>query len=149
MDAKEYLERVQALDELIANKRWELKQLRHSAEGMTSYAESVEINGELHVMEKVQSSGSLQPMADAVCNYLELARKMDADILEWQKEKQGIISTIESLPQKEYMILYKVYVRGMEIKAVAKEHCMSYSWAKGIHGKGIKKVQRILDKRGV
>lgn len=147
MDAKDYLQQISMYDELIANKRWELKQMRHAAEGMTSYAESVMINGELHAMEKVQSSGSLQPMADAVCGYVDMARTIEAELIEWEKKKQEIISTIQTLPKLEYKVLHMIYVRGMGLQDVATECNRSESWAKQKRGRAIKKVQKIIDER--
>lgn len=147
MDAKSYLQQISMYDELIVNKTWELQKMRHSAEGMTSYAECVTINGELHAMDKVQSSGSLQPMADKICSYLDMARKIELSMIEWEKKKQDIISTIQTLPEAEYKLLHRVYVRGMCLQDVATECSRSYSWAKSVHISALKNVQRILDER--
>ena len=147
MDAKDYLQQISMYDELIANKRWELQQMRHSAEGMTSYAENVMINGELHAMEKVQSSGSLQRMADAVCGYVDMARIIEAALIRWEQKKQEIICTIQTLPVEEYRVLHLLYVRKMSLKEAATECDRSYSWAKGKHSSGLESLQRILDER--
>lgn len=147
MDAKDYLQQISMYDELIANKRWELQQMRHSAEGMTSYAESVNINGELHAMEKVQSSGSLQRMADTICSYVDMARTIEASLIEWEKKKQEIISTIQTLPKLEYKVLHMIYVRGKDLQDVATECNRSESWAKQKRGRALKKVQKIIDER--
>lgn len=147
MDAKDYLQQISMYDELISNKRWELQQMRHSAEGMTSYSETVMINGVEHAMEKVQSSGSLQRMADTVCSYVDIARTIEADLIEWEKKKQEIINTIQTLPVVEYKLLHLVYVRKMSLQDAATECDRSYSWAKANHVSALESVQRILDER--
>ena len=147
MNAKDYLQRIGMYDELIANKKWELQQMRHSAEGMTSYAETVIINGEQHAMEKVQSSGSLQRMADTICSYADMASTIEAALIRWEKKKQAIIDTIQTLPVDEYRVLHLLYVRKMSLKEAATECDRSYSWAKGKHSSGLESLQRILDER--
>lgn len=148
MDAKDYLQQISMYDELITNKRWELQQMLHAAEGMTSHSETVMINGVEHAMDKVQSSGNLQRMADAVCSYVDMRRKIEATIIEWERKRQEIISTIQTLPWEEYKVLHLLYVRKMTRNDAATECDMSYSWVKGKHSSGLESVQRILDARG-
>lgn len=148
MDAKDYLQQISMYDELIANKRWELQRMLHAAEGMTSYSETVRINGVEHALDKVQSSGSLQRMADTVCSYVDMERIIEASIIEWERERQAIISTIQTLPWQEYKVLHLLYVRKLPMKEAAAECHMSYSWTKGKCSSGLERVQQILDARG-
>lgn len=147
MTAKAYLLRISKLDELISNKRWELAQLRASAEGMAAQAADVTIKGEKHVLDKVQSSSNPQRMADAVCNLMDVEQRVQADIARWQAEKQQIISTIQPLPEVEYKLLHRRYVKGISLKDIADEFERTYSWATTVHGIALKRVQDVLDKR--
>lgn len=146
VNAKKYLSNVSKLDKMIANKMIEKEQWEAVAEGSTVCSEG----------ERVQSSGNPQKMADAVCQIVMI----EEEILKLIKEKQDIIRTIELLPATEYDILHKMYIgilvdneKGkkitvyMTLEEVAEEYMMSYSWASTMHGRGIKKVQDILDER--
>lgn len=148
MEAEAYLQQVMTLDEMIANKRWELEQMRHTAEGMTSYSETVVINGKEYALEKVQSSGSLQPMADAVCNLVDMGGRIEATIAAWEQQKQEIITTIQALPVNEYKVLHMIYVRGMNIRDAAEKCNRSYTWGKETRRSGLQNLQIILDGRG-
>lgn len=148
MEAEAYLQQVMMLNEMITNKRWELQQMRHAAEGMTSFGqETVVINGQEYAMDKVQSSGSLQPMADAVCNLVDVGRTMEASIADWERQKQEIITTIQALPMDEYRLLHMIYVRGMDIRDAAEKCDRSYSWGKETRRSGLQNLQCILDGR--
>lgn len=146
-EAKEYLLQIGKLDELIANKKWELAQMQATAEGMTSFGQDVLINGEKHAMDKVQATGNPQRMADAVCNLVDVEKKVLADIARWQAEKQEIISIIQPLPKMEYNLLHDVYVKGLTLREVADRAGLSRSWADTLHGIALKRVQEELDRR--
>lgn len=148
MDAKDYLQQISMYDELIINARWEVKRLEHAAQGMTSYSETVMINGVEHALDKVQSSGTPQRMADAVCSYVDMSRTIETEMIEWERKRQEIINTIQTLPWEEYKVLYLLYVRKMTMNEAAAACDKSYSWAKGKHSSGLEGVQRILDARG-
>lgn len=147
MEAKAYLQRVKALNEMILNKSWEVKRLKIAAQGMTSFSETVTINGVEMGMDKVQSSGNPQRMADAVCSYVDIERRMETEMIGWEREKLEIISTIQTLPMLQYTVLHRIYVQEKSLQDVADEFNRSKSWAKGVHGRAIKSVQSILDAR--
>lgn len=146
-EAKEYLMQIAKLDELISNKRWELSQLRASAEGLAAHGDDVTIKGEKHVLDKVQSSSNPQRMADAVCSLMDVEQRVQADIARWQAEKQQIISIIQPLPEVEYKLLHRRYVKGIPLRDIADEFERTYSWATTVHGIALKRVQDALDKR--
>lgn len=146
-EAKEYLLQIRKLEELITGKRWELEQMLAAAEGMTAYGEDVVIDGQRHALDKVQSSGNPQRMADAVCSYVDVKARALQDIAGWQAEQQERISMIQPLPETEYKLLHRVYVRGMTLRDVADEFDRTYSWATTVHGIALKRVQKALDKR--
>lgn len=133
MEAKEYLKRIRKIDNLIKNKFAEKTLWQGVALGTTTTAES----------EAVQSSGSKQIMADAVVRYTDIEKEIN----ELEAERQSIIKTIEALPVAEYDLLHKHYVQGMPFKVIAIFNSKTYSWATTKHGRALKSVQEILDKR--
>ena len=97
--------------------------------------------------DRVQSSGSKQKMADAICRYMQMEDEINAAIDRLVDTKQEIIETIESLPIDEYDLLHKIYVQKKELFEAATEMDRSYRWATSIHGRALAKVQKILDER--
>ena len=137
MNAKDYLLQIQKLDRLIENKLMEVAHWKAVATGTTVCSEG----------DRVQSSGSKQRMADAVCRYLNMEDEINADIDRLVDVKQDIIKTIEQLPVKEYDLLHKIYVQGMEMYEAAVEMDKSYRWATSVHGRALANVQKLLDER--
>lgn len=133
LNAKMYLRVIAFLDSKIESNRERVKQYRGMAENRTSQLSA----------DKVQSSASMQKMADAVCLYSDIERIIEADV----KRRQEIIDTIETLNPDESIVLYKCYVDGTGLKAVARDINRSYSWVSKRHNDGIKSIQKILDDR--
>lgn len=134
LKAKEYLQQIEMLDRMIINKLSEVAKWEASATSTTAYSEG----------ERVKSSGSKQKMADAIDICIDLKAEIEA----CKAKRREIIAVIEQLKPDEYDLLYKVYVQGYMLKQAAPLCKMSYSSATTIHGQALKKVQRILDKRG-
>lgn len=147
MKAKEFLKQVLKLDRLIENKLIEREQWKSIALGTTSSGADVTVNGVSHKMDKVQSSGNPQKMADAIARYVDLEKEIDAVVDELIATKKDVIAVIEKLPPVEYDILHKIYVQHIPLDEVADVCNKSYSWAKTIHGIALKAVQKILDGR--
>jgi DNA-directed RNA polymerase specialized sigma subunit len=136
MKAKDYLLQVVKLDRLIENKLIEIQQWKAIATGTTAHSEG----------DRVQSSGSQQKMADAVCRYVSIEEEIDRYIDKLVDIKQEVIKTIEQLPATEYDVLHQIYIQGKTLDDVADRYSNSYSWATTVHGRALKKVQNILDK---
>lgn len=151
MDAKKFLKQLQKIDKMIVNKEKEILQWKTIAESTTA-----KLGG-----ERVQSSGSHDKMADAVCKYTSIiddVKKYRDDLVQ---KRIDVIGTIEQLANPyEYDVLHKMYV-GEEIileddakythyfdfQEVADSYGMSYSWATTLHGRALKSLQGILDSR--
>ena len=151
MEAKKFLKQLQKIDKMIVNKEKEILQWQTIAESTTA-----KMGG-----ERVQSSGSHDKMADAVCKYttiIEDVKRYRDDLVQKRIE---VIETIEQLQNPyEYDVLHKMYV-GEEInnedgtkfthyfdfQEVADSYGMSYSWATTLHGRALKNLQWILDNR--
>lgn len=138
MKAKEYLLQVSKLDKLIQNKLIEKEQWMTMAMSTTASSDG----------DRVQSSGSQQKMADAVCKYVEIEQQIDKCIDALVDTKQGVIETIERLPAIEYDILHKVYIQYKSLDDVASIYDKTYSWVTTVHGRALKHVQHVLDEKG-
>ena len=137
MDAKQFLRQLKKLDKMIENKLAEKARWKAIATGTTA-----QMGG-----EKVQSSGSQQKMADAVCRYVDIEKEIDEQIDILIDTRQDVISVIEKLKTTEYDLLHKIYVQYMSLQDVADIYENSYSWATTVHGNALKNVQAILDQR--
>lgn len=156
MRAKTYLRQLEKLERMIDNKREEQAQVMLLATGTTSGAAP-------ETGVRVQSSGSQQRMADAVCMYIDMGAQIKRTINKLLEMRQEIIGVIEQLDSDEYDVLHKRYVGvvakdrasgrtriiRMELQEIADAYGRSYSWARGVHGDALKKVQRIIDARNV
>lgn len=137
MNAKDYLLQIQKLDKLIENKLQEVAHWKAVATGTTVCSEG----------DRVQSSGSKQKMADAICRYMQMEDEINAAIDRLVDTKQEIIETIEQLHIDEYDLLHKIYVQKKELYEAAMEMDRSYRWATSVHGRALANVQKILNER--
>jgi DNA-directed RNA polymerase specialized sigma24 family protein len=133
--AKEYLEQIEQIESIIVNRLLERKRWVNIADGLGGASDG----------DKVQSSKNLQPMQTAVLNYIEI----DEEIAYLRHKREEIIKDIESLPRKEYNVIYKLYVDRMTMKEVAYHFCRSYDWVKLKKRSAMGRIQAMLDeKRG-
>ena len=130
--AKEYLKKIHRIDMKIANRTYELQQLKSIASSV-----SAPVN-----QERVQSSGRKDKMSCLVDKYVDIEREIDSLV----KAKQDIIKTIEALDGVEYNMLHMIYVQQKTYTEVASEIDRSYSTVTSMHSKAIKNLQKILDK---
>lgn len=137
MKAKEYLLQLKKLDKLIENKLAEKEQWKAMATSSTQQLSA----------DRVQTSGNPQKMADAVCKIVEIEAEIDAFVDKLIDTKREVISTLERLNPTEYDLLHKVYVQYFTFEQVAEKHNKSYSWVTTVHGRGLKNVQQIIDRR--
>lgn len=137
VNAKDYLLQIQKLDKLIENKLQEVAHWKEVATGTTVCSEG----------DRVQSSGSKQKMADAICRYMQMEDEINAAIDRLVDTKQEIIETIEMLSIDEYDLLHKIYVQKKELYEAAMEMDRSYRWATSVHGRALANVQKILNER--
>lgn len=134
MTAREYLEQIPDLDELIKSKVQEIGRLKDEAKRTTG-----KLDG-----ERVQSSGSKQKMANNVVKYVYIE---EVELQELRERRQNIINTMKTLPYRDYDILFKVYVLGYKLDALAERYHRSYSWAKKAHAKALNAMQKLLEER--
>jgi hypothetical protein len=138
MDAKSYLREVEKLDVRIQNKLIERQQWQDIAVGITA-----SVGG-----ERVQTSGSQQKMADAVVKCVDMEEEINALVDSLIETKKDVIATIEKLDNPtEYDILHKRYIQFMPLKEIADRYGREYNTITTTHGRALKNVQMILDRR--
>ena len=135
MTAIEYLKLIRKLDDMILNKCGEYRHWVDVAEGLGGYSDS----------EKVQTSRNVHRTSDAIGNYIDL----ETEIRELRQQRAKIIKTIESLPNQEYNVIYRLFVEGLTMKETAYELNRSYDWVKLKKRSALRKIQDMLnEKRG-
>lgn len=137
MNAKEFLLTIKKMDKLIENKLAEVHRWKEIARNT-----SVNMSG-----ERVQSSGSNDSIANAICTYIDLEREITRDIDELINRKKDVVSVIEQLGAIQYDLLHKIYVQNYTLQDVASLYQRDYGWATTTHGRALKNVQNILNKR--
>ena len=138
MNAKEYLIQVVRLDTIIANKLIEKQQWMDIALGITA-----NMGG-----ERVQSSGAKSKMAEAVEKCVDMEAEINALIDRLIETKKEVVATIEQVDSPiEYDVLHKRYIQKMQLQDIADCYDKEYGWATTTHGRALKSVQNILDKR--
>ena len=136
--AKEFLQQVEMLDEMIKNKLIERQQWKDIALGITA-----SVGG-----ERVQSSGNQQKMAVAIEKCVDMEAEIDELVDKLIDTKKSVIATIEKLHSPtEYKILHMRYIQHISLSDIADKLNKEYSWVTTTHGRALKNVQNILDKQ--
>ena len=137
-DAQLYLRQVEKIDSIIANKLIEQRQWKDIAMGITA-----NMGG-----ERVQSSGSQSKMADAIEKCVDMEREIDSLVDKLIATKKEVISTIEQLDSPiEYNLLHMRYIQFKDLQSIADHFHKEYGWATTTHGRALKSVQEILDRK--
>lgn len=148
MKAKELLKQIGKQDAIIRNKRFELMQLQSSAEGMTTFGDTVMINGVPHNVEKVQSTSNPHSGENTICDYIEAKKEIGQAIIKATRIKQSIIAMIEQLDMVHYEVLHMIFVQNMALQDVANAMGKSYDWTTTMQGRAFQKLQAIIDAQG-
>ena len=133
MKAEQYLERIKKIDAMIKNK------LRDRAR----WIEVSQSLGGASDGDRVLSSPNPHRGADAIGNYVDLEREIDA----LKEERVEIIKNIERLPVEEYDVIYKLYVEDYTRKELAYHYGKSIDWVKERKKRGLLLIQSMLDKQ--
>lgn len=136
MKAKAYLQEIKKLDMKINNKQLQLSSLWDLAQSITSTIK--EIN--------VQTSKSVDPMADTVSKIIDLQDEINRDIDRYVDKKLEAIRLINQLENEQYIsILVRRYVNYEEWRTIADEmHYTRQSIVKK-HDAALKDFQKVLD----
>ena len=133
-----FLEQPEKLDIQIRNKLIEKKQWHDIALGITANMEG----------ERVQASGTRSKMAEAVDKCVDMEAEIDSLIDELIDTKKEVIQTIEQLDSPiEYNVLHMRYIQHLSLQEIADHYHKDYSWATTTHGRALKSVRKVIEKR--
>ena len=135
MDAREYIENYETISYQISLKESEIERWKGTATGSTGSSEG----------ERVQSSVTKEKMANAVVTYTDIEREVEA----LKEEQEAIKRNIQKLKGKQLYLIYRHYVHGVSIKAIASSLGMSPSWGTTTHARALASMQKILDAEGM
>jgi RNA polymerase sigma factor (sigma-70 family) len=81
-----------------------------------------------------------QKMQDAVLDLVVLEAEIVKAISDYTAQKQQAVSVIEKLPEKEYAVLHRYYIRGMTLEAIAEDIGYSARQVGRIKGQALRKL---------
>lgn len=137
-EAQVYLGQVEMIEAIIQNKMIEQQQWYDMALNITANMGS----------ERVQSSGSKSKMADAVDKCIDVGDQINALIDKLVDIKRDVIQTLEKLNSPtEYRVLHMRYIQFKDLQEIADHFHKEYGWATTTHGRALKNVQDILDRK--
>lgn len=137
-EAQTFLEQPEKLDIQIRNKLIEKQQWHDIALGITASMEG----------ERVQSSGGKSKMANAVDKCVDMEAEIDGLVDELIDVKKEVIQTIEQLDSPiEYNLLHMRYIQYISLQEIADHYNRDYGWATTTHGRALKSVQAVLDRK--
>lgn len=138
MKAQDFLRQVRKLDLQIQNKLIEKQQWRDVALGITANMDG----------ESVQSSGAKSKMADAINKCIDVEAEIDCLVDKLIEVKKEVIQTIEQLDSPtEYDVLHRRYIQFLSLQEIADDYRKDYGWATTTHGRALKSLQSILDRK--
>lgn len=130
MTAKEYLEQLAAIEEMIQQDLERLEGMKQDA----MLPKGIDYSG-----DRVQTSTRGDKLCCDVTSIITLNDKINAEIDRFVDAKEKIISEIRGMRCLKYnRILYKVYVQFKSIREAAGEMKISYSYAVELHKKALK-----------
>lgn len=137
-NAQVFLERVELVDAIVHNKLIERQQWSDLAMSITS-----NMGG-----EKVKSSGSQSKMADAVIRCHDMESEIDRAVEKLVAEKREVVTTLEELDNpSDYKLLHMRYIQYIELKDIASKWGKDYTTITTYHGRALRSLQCILDKK--
>ncbi len=139
IEAQIFLERVEKIEITIENKLIEQRQWRELAECITANMDG----------ERVQTSKTTtSTMANAVLNCVAMEDEIAEAVDKLIEEKQKVTQTIEKLySPTEYRILHMRYIQHISLVDIADRLDRDYTWVTTTHGRALKHLQNILDRR--
>lgn len=136
--AQIFLERVEMVDTIIENKLIEQRQWKDLALSIGANMDG----------ERVQSSGSTSKMADAIDRCIDMESEIADAVDKLIAEKQKVVRTIEKLySPTEYKILHMRYIQYISLTDIADNLNREYTWVTTTHGRALKSLQNILEKK--
>lgn len=137
-DAQIYLEQVEKQEAVIKNKLIEKQQWKDIAMGITACMEG----------ERVKSSGTKSKLSDAIDKCVDIEAEIDElidKLIDLKKEVTAVIEEVQS--PTEYNLLHMRYIQYIPLKDIAEKWNTEYTNVTTAHGKALKKVQEIMERK--
>lgn len=136
MDVEKWLQEVRKMDQLIDAKLAERCRLDELATDICSKP----MDGMPH-----SNTGLVpQKMQNAVINLVMLANEIDKLIDQYIDYKQQVIKALEELPEKEYGVLHRHYIRYMTWEQVAEDMGYSVRQVLRIRKNSLKNLENVI-----
>jgi DNA-directed RNA polymerase specialized sigma subunit len=140
MTARDFLSRAYKIDLRINSKREQIERLNALATKCTST-----ITGMPH-----NPSPSISPMADAVCQIIDLENEIARDLQELIRVKKEIVDTIRNVVNLEYQTLLEMrYIGEATWEEIAVNMHYSSKWLHRIHEGALAAVEKIINNKSV
>lgn len=138
MSAREYLESLEQTDNKIKQRHSQKEELRHKIQL---------VKGVSFKTLKIQATKK-NKVEDYIVRVEEIEKEIDDLLHAYFDEKNQIIKDIQSLDDTRYMnILYKYYVEGKDLDAIATEMDYSYDRIKHLHLEALKYFEEAYPER--
>lgn len=138
MTAKEYLKQLKKINVMIRQRTQEKEMLCAALGSIGSFDYSKD-------RVRTSPSGDAQ-YAKTVEKIVDLEKEIDNLIIEFLERMNKIISQIQSLKNDKYVeILYKHYVEGKQLGAIAKEMGYAHQYIISLHTHALKEFEKVLD----
>ena len=140
MDAIEYLKQARILQKAFDAKVKVLEEKHHSL------FLGVSVGGS----ERVQTSPKLDGNQSAIAEFEDLRMEIAVSEVELIRKKNEIIDTVRMLSDPDQVdVLIGRWVERKKVEQIAIDMNYSYRQVQRIHKKGIKKLQKIIDKMDI
>lgn len=136
MNVEKWLSKIKKLDQLIDAKLAERTRLRAIATDISPKP--------MDGMPFENTGMPPQKMENAIIKLIELEREIDRIIMEYMDYKQYVISVLEQLPDKEYGVLHRYYIRYMTLEQIAESMGYSRQQIWRIKKNGLKILQNLV-----
>ena len=136
MEAKEYLQRIEIIDEVIKGKRREVEQLGGKRYKVTQTLKPVVVSG----------GGSNGGFTDASDRIIDLEKEIAAEKAHRDALKREACALLAELKNKNhYRVLHRHYILFESFEQIAVELGCTYRWACILHGRALQAFQKVLD----
>lgn len=138
MTAKEYLQQIKELNDVITNKKVELYQLECLATSITAPPDR----------EAVKTSNISDKVGSCATKIVQLEEEIEQAIsayLEARSERMAIIDRVRVMNHNRYIVLFKCYVEYKPLTDIAKEMHLSYDYVREVHIKALRDVAEIMN----
>ena len=136
MNVYEWLEQVKKLDQLIDAKLAERDRLNELATDISAKP----FDGMPHSDTGVVS----QKMQNAVINLIDLEHQLDKLIDQYVDYKQQVVKVLEGLPDKEYGVMHRYYIRYMTVEQIAEDMGYCVRQILRIKKKALKNLEDVI-----